>query len=222
MCDFDRMHIHLSQIEQQTTRRSCRACTSRSIVQCSLLKDWVTFKRMSIELPNSYSAFCMGDLVTLDDAVTNWNQVCEMSREIATMGEYNAKRRNTGASASTGYNLPPPPPPPAPPAASEGQDGRATDKLPHPPQQPPTQQMLTQGRILNDFDMYLIEEHDLDKEAVKALTRLAQFNTESKDVFMKKLESKLASGDLRKPSNFVITCTKNAMDLAAGLGQEWR
>ena len=176
---------------------------------------------MSIELPNSYSAFCMGDLVTLDDAVTNWNQVCEMSREIATMGEYNAKRRNTGASASTGYNLPPPPPPPAPPAASEGQAGRAAGHLPHPPQQPPTQQLLQQG-LLNDFDLYLIEEHDLDKEAVKALTRLAQFSTESKDVFMKKLEAKLASGDLRKPSNFVITCTKNAMELAEGLGQEWR
>jgi hypothetical protein len=66
--------------------------------------------------------------------------------------------------------------------------------------------------VLNSRDWWIISQHKLDKEAVKALKRLAAHSVDAKNTFVDKLLSKLEKGDLRHPSRFCITCSKNAID----------
>ena len=65
---------------------------------------------------------------------------------------------------------------------------------------------------LSAKDLMIIEKLELDSQAVKALTSLAVLDLDSHKEFMVKLEDKFWKGTLDRPSAFVITCVKNAIE----------
>ena len=65
---------------------------------------------------------------------------------------------------------------------------------------------------LSAKDLMIIEKLELDKQAVKALTSLAVLDLDSHKEFMVKLEDKFWKGTLDRPSAFIITCVKNAIE----------
>ena len=171
---------------------------------------------MTVELPNSYGCFLLGDLLkenasqnlwshtwnicTAADAVDDTVEEKPVSKKQKQSEEHPAHEESapSAPSASSRHKTVLPPPPAAPDDKVETDDDALEKK-----------KLNTKG--LSDRDWWVIDQHNLDKEAARALAHLAEERPEAKDTFVDKLVSKLDKGDLRKPSNFVITCVRNAL-----------
>jgi hypothetical protein len=171
---------------------------------------------MTVEMPNSYGCFLLGDLLKENSSQNMWSHtwnICTAADAVDdTVDEKPVTKKQkpseeqlepeesapSAASASSRQKTVLPPPPPPPDAKAEPDDDALEKK-----------KLNTKG--LSDRDWWVINQHQLDKEAVRALSHLAEQAPEAKDTFVDKLVLKLDKGDLRKPSNFVITCVRNAL-----------
>ena len=184
---------------------------------------------MAVELPNSYGCFALGDLLKDSTAQNMWSHtwnICTAAEAVEDTVEEKKpkKQRHRGgeeaslqeaaaleeAAPSAASGVPRPkivlPPPPAAPA-----------ELIHDDEEEIVEHKKWNTKGLSARDWWVINQHNLGKEAVRALAHLAEERPDAKDTFVDKLVSKLDKGDLRKPSNFVITCVRNALGGAAEL-----
>ena len=179
---------------------------------------------MSVELPNSYGRFALGDLLKDSTAQNMWSHtwnICTAAEAVEDtvedtkpvfkkqrQSEEHPEHEEAAPSAPSGVHRPKIvlPPPPAAPA-----------ELIHDDEEEIVEHKKWNTKGLSARDWWVINQHNLDKEAVRALAHLAEERPEAKDTFVDKLVSKLDKGDLRKPSNFVITCVRNALGGAAEL-----
>ena len=173
---------------------------------------------MSVELPNSYGCFALGDLLKDSTAQNMWSHtwnICTAAEAVEDtveekkpvfkkqrQSEEHPEHGEAAPSEPSGLHHPKivlPPPPAAP-----------VEQIPDDDEEPMEyKKWNTKG--LSARDWWVINQHNLDREAVRALTHLADERPDAKDAFVDKLVSKLDKGDLRKPSNFVITCVRNAL-----------
>ena len=128
-----------------------------------LLQEWVFYKRVNVDLPSSYMMFDIASLMQDETAQTNWNDTVK-----ALLDEH--EDSIGGLKKSSATTLPPPPPPLAPlgRSSSASAQGRSSS----------TDAWLDPKKKANDEITQLIEDLSIDREAAKALKKLADDDDE--------------------------------------------
>lgn len=193
------------------------------------MMDWAGYKRRDVMANSSYGQFEFSTLLTKEPNMEKWQSVLSALTTKFRFGLHDVPADHQAAAddarassaaadaASSAHNKIQ-----QAAAASSEDQGKKRPMPPLLPPPPPRHSSHNAGHDdyqdlwLRDTDCskefgYLLEELKLDKEARKALDRLYDADVFSFKEFMTKLAGKAAERSLKKPSNFVITCTQNAL-----------
>ena len=181
------------------------------------LSDWVRYLRRDVAGNTSYGQFEIANLLTNQSTSDKWSSI---QSELTTKFRFGLPAwtdSGSAAAASADYQ--------ADGGPEDTQTYNVGKKRPLPPLMPPPppkhhshsanhddyQDVWVQDAACAKEFGYLLDELKLDKEARRALDRLYDADVFTWKEFMTKLAGKAAERSLKKPSNFVITCTQNAL-----------
>ena len=193
------------------------------------LMDWARYQRRDVLANTSYGQFEFSTLLTKQATSDKWLSVLsELTTKYrfglpAVLDDnqwYQAAADKLPASSADNQTYQA-----AAASSADNQTYNAGQKRPMPQMVPPPpprhsshsashddyQDVWVQDTACAKEFGYLLEELKLDKEARRALDRLYDADVFTWKEFMTKLAGKAAERSLKKPSNFVITCTQNAL-----------